>query len=120
MLAAHRDARGMNLGEAGVRECGAAFVRTPDRRDVRALRVCREIKDVAVAAGAQDHDVREMRLDLARDHVARYDAPRTPIDDNEIEHLVAREHGDAALRDFLFERLITPEEQLLSRLAAGV
>ena len=43
-----------------------------------------------------------------------------PFDDDEIEHLGARIHRHAALRDLLLERLIRAEQQLLAGLAARV
>ena len=87
MLAAHRNARRVNLREARIRERRAALVRAPDRRGVRALRVRREVEDVAVAARAEHHRVGEVRLDRAGHHVARDDAARAPVDDDQIEHL---------------------------------
>ena len=57
---------------------------------LRALRVRREIEDVDVAAGAEDHRVGRVRLDLAGDQVAGDDALGVAVDDDEVEHLVAR------------------------------
>jgi hypothetical protein len=50
MVAAHRQAGRMELHEAGVGEGGAAPVRAPDRRRVRAARVRGQVVHVGVAA----------------------------------------------------------------------
>ena len=60
------------------------------------LRVGREVEDVAVAAGGEHHRVGGMRLDLAGHQVARHDAARAAVDDDEVEHLGARVHRHAA------------------------
>jgi hypothetical protein len=59
-----------------------------------------------------------MRLDLAAHEVTRHDAARTPLDDDEVEHLVARVHLHAAACHFLL--LIGAEQELLARLAPRV
>jgi len=87
---------------------------------VAALRVGREIEDVAVAAGREAHRVTEVRLDLAGDHVAYDDAAGLAVHEDELLHLVAREHLDLAGADLTLERLVGAEEELLTRLAAGV
>ena len=68
----------------------------------------------------EHHRVGRVRLDRAGDQVARHDAARPAVDDDEVEHLGARKHRHAALRDLLLERLIRAEQQLLPRLAARV
>ena len=104
----------------GIGERRAALVRAPDRGDVAALGVGRQIEDVAVAAGAEHDGVGGVRLDRAGHQVARDDAARAAVHDDEVEHLGAREHRDAALRDLLRERLVRAEQQLLAGLAARV
>ena len=110
----------MDLREAGVGEGRALLVGAPDRRGVAALGVGREVEDVAVAAGRQAHGVGQVRLDFARDHVAHDDAAGAAVDDDELQHLVAREHLDRAQADLALERLVGAEQQLLAGLAAGV
>ncbi len=120
VLAAHRDAGRVDLRVTRIGERRAALVRAPDRRDVRSLGVGREEEDVAVSARAKNDRVGEVRLDRAGDHVACDDAARPPVHDDDIEHLGAREHRHAALGDFLLERLIRTQQQLLAGLPAGV
>ena len=120
VLAGDRDAGRVDLGEAGVGEGRALLVRAPDRRRVAALGVGREVEDVAVAAGRQAHGVGHVGLDLAGDHVAHDDAARAAVDDHELQHLVARVHLDRAQADLALERLVGAQQQLLSRLAAGI
>ena len=45
---------------------------------------------------------------------------RPAVDDDEVEHLGAREHGDAAGADLPHQRLVGAEEQLLAGLPAGI
>src|SRR5215208_4147169 len=61
-----------------------------------------------------------MHLDLAGDQVARDDATSLAIDDHQVEHLGAREHLHATGGDLQFKCLICAEQELLSRLSAGV
>src|SRR5207302_737395 len=71
-------------------------------------------------AGGEHHRVADMRRDLAGDEVARDDAARHAVYDDEVQHLVARVHIHRAEPDLPRERLICAEEQLLPRLAARV
>ena len=61
-----------------------------------------------------------MRLDLAGHEVAGDDASRAPVLDDELEHLVPREHLHGAGRDLPLERLVGADEELLARLAPRV
>ncbi len=110
----------MDLGVAGVRERGALLVGAPDGRGVAALGVGREVEDVAVAAGREADGVGGPGLDLPRHHVARDDAPGPAVHHDHLEHLVAREHLHRAEADLPLEGRVGAEEELLSRLAAGV
>ena len=110
----------MDLREAGVGEESAAFVRAPAGGDVGALGVGGEKEYVAVAAGAEDDGIAEVSIDLAGDEIARDDAARSPVDDDEIEHFGAGKHGDGARLDLALERLVSAEKKLLAGLAARV
>src|SRR5690606_21056100 len=96
------------------------FVRAPDRRDVRALRVRRQVEDVRVATRAEHYRVGNVRLDAPRQHVARHDAARHAVDDDEVEHLVTRVHLHLARGDLSHERLVGAEQELLAGLSACV
>ena len=120
VVAGDRDARRVDLRVAGVGHVGALAVRTPGGRDVAAHRVGGEEEDVAVAAGGEHHDVGEVRLDLAGDHVAHDDAARPTVDDDELDHLVAGVALDRAGGDLALEGLVRADEQLLAGLPAGV
>lgn len=120
VIAGARDAGGVDLGEAGVGEVGAAPVRPPDRGRVGVHGVRREVEDVAVAAAGQDDGVRVVRVDPAGDQIPRHDAARPPVDHDQVEHLGARTHLDVARRDLPRQRLVGAEQELLTRLAAGV
>ena len=120
VVAAHGDAGGMDLREAGVGEGGALLVGAPDRGGVGTLGVGGEVEDVAVAAGGEDHVVGHVGLDLPRDHVAHHDAARRAVDHHQLEHLVPRVHGDLAQADLLLQGLVGAEQELLAGLAARV
>ena len=110
----------MDLREARVGEGGAALIGPPDGRGVAALGIGRQVVDIAVAAGTQHHRVGQVGLDLAGDQIASDDPARPAVDDDEVEHLGAREHGDAARAHLPHQRLVGAEEQLLAGLPAGI
>ena len=111
---------GVDLCVAGVGEEGAFLVGAPGGGDVAALGVGGEIEDVPVAARGEDDGIAGVGGDFAGDHVADDDAPGVAIDDDDIEHLRAREHLDGALRDLFGKGAVSAEEQLLAGLAARV
>ena len=110
----------MDLRVAGVREERALAVRTPDRGGVRALGIRRQVEDVAVAAGSEDDRVGDVGRDVAGDEVAHDDAARPPLDDDELEHLVADELLHRASRHLPLQRLVGAEQELLPGLTARV
>ena len=61
-----------------------------------------------------------MRLELAGDQVAHDDAARLAVDDDQVEHLAAREQRHRAGVDLAHQRLVGAEQQLLAGLAARV
>src|SRR5260370_21616846 len=120
ILAGDRNAGGVNLGEAGIGEQGAAPVRAPDRGGVDALGVGGEVVDVAVAAGAEYDCVGEVALDFSADQVAGDDAARAAIHHDQVQHLGTREHLHGAEADLALQGLVRAEEQLLPGLPARV
>ncbi len=120
MLARDRDAGRVDLREARIGEARPAAIGAPDRGDVAALGVGREVVDVAVAAGGQDHRVGGVRADRAGHEVAHHDAAREAVDHHQVEHLGSRVHLDCAEPDLPLERLIRAQKQLLSGLATSV
>ncbi len=64
----------------------------PDSGDVRSFRVSGEIVNVAVAAGAEDDRIGDVRFEFAGYEIAADDATRDAINHDEIEHFGAREH----------------------------
>src|SRR6266446_8667818 len=120
VLARLRDAGGMDLCEARVAEQRAPAMGAPDGGAIGGLRIGGEVEHVAVATGGQHHDVTHMRLDGAGLEVARDDAARLAVDDDQVEHLAARMHRHRSGGDLALEGLVRAEQQLLPRLAAGV
>ena len=110
----------MDLRVARIGHQRAALVGAPARGHVAALGVSREVEDVAIAAGREDHGVGGVRGDRAGDHVAHHDALGVPIDHHDVEHLRAREHLDRLLGDLAAERGVGAEQELLPGLAASV
>src|SRR6266849_10764671 len=110
----------MNLRVAGIRKVRAAAMRAPDRGRVRRLGVRRKIEDVRIAARAEDDGVGCKRFDSAVDEIARDDALCLTVDDDEVEHLVAREHLHAAGGDLSLQGLERAEEELLSGLPTRI
>src|SRR4051812_39582784 len=110
----------MNLGEARICERRAPLVGAPDRRRVRSLSVGREVEDVPVTSGREDHRFRVMRFDGAGDEISRHDTPCLTVDYDEIEHLGSRKHLDPAGSYLLLECLIGAKQKLLAGLPAGV
>jgi hypothetical protein len=115
-----RDARRVDLRVAGVPEVRALAVRPPPCGDVAAHGVGGQEEHVAVAAGGEYDCVGEPGLDGAGDHVAGHDAARLAVGDDQLDHLVTAVHRDRPGRDLALERLVGADQQLLTRLAAGV
>ena len=120
MVAADRNAGRVNLRVARVGEERAALVGAPGRRDVRVHGVGRQVIHRPVAAGGQDDGVAGVLLDRAGRQVADDDAARLAVDDDQVEHLAAGEELTLPLVHLPHQRLVGAEQQLLTRLAAGV
>ena len=110
----------MDLRVAGVREEGALLVRTPCGGHVAALGVCAQEEHVAVAARAQQHAIGRMSLHLAGHEVTRDDPLRVAFHRHHVQHFAARVHLHPAAGDFLVQRRVGPEQQLLTGLAARI
>ena len=120
VIARHRNAGRMNLREARIGKQRAAFVRAPDGRAVRSLGVGRKVINVSVAARSEHHGVAHVRFDSPGYQIARHDAARAAVDHHQIQHLGAREHGDASLMHLPLQRLIRAQQQLLPGLPARI
>ena len=90
----------------------------PDCGDVTAFRVRGEVENIAVPPRRQHDRVGDMRVDLPGHEVADNDAAGRPIDDDQVEHLVARVHLDRPL--IWRSQPIGAEQQLLAGLTARV
>ena len=120
MIAGDRNAGRVNLGVAGVREERPATISAPDGRDVARFRVGRQVENVAIAAGAEQHGVGGVRLVFAVEQVAGHDAPGPAVDRDEIEHLPPRIELHAAKLHLPHQHTVGAKQQLLARLAAAV
>ena len=110
----------MDLGETRIGEKRPAAVSTVSCRHIATHRIGRQEERIAVAAAGQNHRIRRMGLDFAGHHVPRDDAFGLTIDNDQIEHFVARMHFDRARRNLMTQLRVNPEEQLLPGLAARV
>jgi hypothetical protein len=79
----------VNLGVAGIRHEGSAFVGAEGGHDIAAHGVGGEIEDVSVSAGGENDGVGGVGSDFAGDEVADDDAFGLSVDDDEVEHLGA-------------------------------
>ncbi|CAB5027103.1 unannotated protein [freshwater metagenome] len=119
-LVARRDARGVDLRVAGVREQCAPAVSAPRCGHVGHLGVCAEVVDVAVAARGEQHGVAGVRRDLTGDHIAHDHTRCSAVGHHEVEHLAAHVQLDVAERDLAHEGAVRAEQQLLAGLAPRV
>ncbi len=110
----------MNLRVTGIREKSAALVGAPDCRCVRALGVSRQIVDVPVATGSENHGIGELHAQFAGDQVAGDNAPRLSIDNDQVQHFGARKHRYLAEVNLPLKCLVCAQQKLLPGLAAGV
>jgi hypothetical protein len=90
-FARQRDARGMDLRVARVREERALLVAAPDGGRVAVHRVGGQEEHRRVAAGGHDHRVGRVGLHRAVDQVAADDAARAAVHEHQVQHLAARE-----------------------------
>jgi hypothetical protein len=110
----------VNLGEAGIAERRSALVGPIGGGDVAALRVGREVKDVPVPPGREDHCICQPGLDRTGHQIPGHDPSRHAIDGDQIKHLMAGKHRDGSRRDLTLQRLIAPQQQLLAGLSPRI
>ena len=110
----------MDLREAWIGEERPALVGAPDGGCVGKLGVRRQVEDVAVASGGENDGVSGVDLNLSVDQIARHDSASAPVDHDHVQHLPAVVEPDLTGADLAAERLVRPQEKLLSGLAARV
>jgi hypothetical protein len=110
----------MNLGVTWVCHEGPAFVGTEGGHHITPHGVGGEIENVSVATSCQNDSVCGMSGDFTSGKIANNDALGVALDDDKVEHLSARMHGDTSAIDFLFERLVATNQELLASLASGI
>src|ERR1700742_4739416 len=108
MVARDGNTGGMYLGEAGIAEIGPSPMRFPCCCNIAAHGIGGKIEDVAISAAGQQDCMSEMPFQFAGDQVAGDDAACFSVDDDDIEHLMARKHLDTPERHLTFQRLICP------------
>ena len=114
------DTRGVNLHVRGVGKHGALAVTSDGGRCVAAHGVGREEICVTVTTRTDYHGVSGEAFELTGDEIARNDTACTAVDDNKVEHLVARVEFYGAEVHLSHERRVSAEKELLTGLAFGV
>ena len=74
MLAADRNAGGMNLREGWIGKKSSPFVGAMSGRDIAAASIRREKKYVSISAGREHHGVGRVPVDCSRAQAARDDS----------------------------------------------
>ncbi len=92
----------------------------PGRGHVAVTGVSREVVNVAVAAGTQEHRIGGVALELPVDQVADDDAAGLAVDVDQIEHLATGKELHRTGIDLPHQRRIGTEQELLAGLTAGV
>jgi len=120
VVAALGNRRRVDLDEARVGKAGATPVGPPDHRRVAPLGAGGQEVDVGVPAGADQHRVGHVRLELAGHHVAADDAAGLAVDDDDVLDVPAGEHLHLPGPDLARESRVGAEQELLAGLAPGV
>ena len=120
LVAVDRNTGRVDLREAGVCEESALAVGLHRGGAVGVHRVRGQEIGISVTTGSEDHGVGAEALDLTGHEVAGDDTLRLAVDDDEVQHLVARIALHGAGGDFLVQGRISAEKQLLTGLSAGV
>ena len=120
IVAADRDARRMDLRETRIGEQRPALGGPPGGGDVAAHRVGGKEEHVAITAGGQNDRIARMTRYFTGRQIAHNDALGMAVHQHDVQHFRARIHLHAALGDFLFQRLVATDQQLLPGLAAGI
>jgi hypothetical protein len=92
----------MDLNETRVREECASLMRSPGRSDITALRVGREVKNIAVAAGSKNHRICSVGTDLARYEITNHDSFGMSVDQYQVEHFSPGMHFHRRCRNLMF------------------
>ena len=110
----------MNLGVARVCHVGSALVGPPRTGDIRVHGVGGQVEDGPIAAGAQEHGICGMALDLSGHQIARNDPARVAVNNHEIQHLSAGDDRHGTGLDLTHHRLVRAKQELLASLAPSV
>jgi hypothetical protein len=110
----------VNLGKTRVPKQGPVTVRFPCGGYIRTHGVGREVKDIAVTSGGQNHRVGRMPFELPGDQVLGNNAPGFAIHGHQFHHFVAAVHGHLLFGNLTVQGRIGPQQQLLPGLTAGI
>ena len=110
----------MNLGVAGICEVSPALVAAPGRRHIGIFRVGRQVIHVAIAAGAEQHRIAAVTLQLAGHQIAGDNAARLPVNHHQIQHFLPGEDLHLPHVDLPHQGAIGPQQKLLPSLPPRV
>ena len=116
----YRNTGGVNLRETRVGEAGAFFIGFPGRTTVGVHGVGGQEVNVTVAARTEQYGVGRITFYGTVGQVAANDTAGVTVLDHDVHHLATGVELDAALVDFVAQRAVGPDEQLLAGLAAGI
>src|ERR1043166_2624702 len=108
-MASDRNAGGVYLREARIGQGGTTLVRSPDRSRIAVLSVGGKVISIAISTCRKHYGIGRKSFDLPRDQVACNYPTRLAFDDDQVEHLHAREHGDFAEIYLALQSLIGSE-----------
>ncbi len=110
----------MNLRVARIGKRCPLSVGPPCRRHIAIQRIGGKIEDVSIAPCGKDHGVSRMSLNGPRDNVAGNDSACVSVNRDQFEHFVIRIHANRTQSNLPAQTRVSPEKQLLSRLATCV
>ena len=110
----------MNLREAGIGKEGTLPVALHQSRSVGIHCIGGKEIGIAISAGSKHNSVGTETLQFAGNKITSYNTFSLTVDNDEVEHLVAGITLDCAGGNFLIERCVCAQKQLLTGLTAGI
>jgi len=120
LVAMDRNTGRMNLRKARISEICTLLVALPCGGTIGIHGISREEEGTAVASGSDYYGMRAESLELTGNEVAGDDTLGLAVDDDEVEHLVARITLYSPGRDLTVKSCICAEKKLLASLASGI
>ena len=120
LVTMHRNTGRMDLRKAGVGKESTLAISLHRRRTVGIHCVRGKEIGISITTGSKNYCVRTKAFDIAGYEVTRDDTLRLTVDNDEVKHFVTRITLHGSCCNFLIQRRIGTEQQLLAGLAAGI